>query len=120
MGERSPSRPLLREGNRRKSARFAVGSGIEAVVDGFGDVKLIDLSARGARIAAARPLQRGTRLRLKINDQSSAISVHIDGTVVWSSEESEGNASGVEFEHEATTLKTAIADLCRAGRARKI
>lgn len=96
-----------------------------AQLDPVGEVQLIDISIRGARIRHRGELEGGTRVKLRFRPTTQSITLTLAGVVVWTEpldpSDPAGEAmSGIQFNENAAGLQSAIERLCEAGGATKI
>ena len=117
--------PNLTFESRRAADRYLLHPPAVAHLDAAGEVFLIDLSVRGARVVHLKPLQSGARVRLKFKAAADSITLFVNGIVVWSesvdpSSSEGGFMTGLQFGEEAIGLRSAIDQLCRHGGATKI
>lgn len=113
----------LRHGEVRRVDRYVVSTGLEAIVEGMGPAKMIDLSPLGARLEHDFPIELGARIRLKFRPNSHAIRMQLSGKIVWTmplSAVGGPRESGIEFDQEAIALRTALDQLCRLGKAKRL
>lgn len=111
--------------NRRQAERFLMTQATLAVVDQIGEVQLMDISARGARIRHLRPFSPGGEVRLKFKPTPQSITLSLNGRVVWTEPldpmDLEGERlSGIQFNEEAAGLQSALERLCESGGATRI
>jgi len=81
-------------------------------------IRILDLSIRGARIIAARPVPVGTAAALRFRVDKRHIDVHAE--MVWCkpSERRGGFECGLRIAGEETLLRQVIAQLCTHNQAR--
>ena len=111
--------------NRRQAERFLMNVATVALVDQLGEVQLMDISVRGARIRHLRPVPIGGEVRLKFKPTPQSITLALTGRVIWTEPldpmDPEGERlSGLQFNDEAAGLQSALERLCESGGATRI
>lgn len=111
--------------NRRQVERFLMTGVTVAHVEPIGEVQLMDVSVRGARIRHVRPTIAGGEVRLKFRPAAQGMTLAFSGCVVWTepldpSDPDGEKMSGIQFNEEAAGLQTALERLCDAGGAMRI
>ncbi len=103
----------------RGSDRFYVRPNLDAQWDSA-RVAVADLSARGARIDTASPLNAGATGVLQFNVPAGAIGVEVKTEVMWSSVKSIDplkHRAGLVITGKGEQVRLAIGRLCESGRA---
>lgn len=104
------SKRSMRIEELRTTERFQVAPLLDGV---FGNVPvgIADLSARGARIETAVPIERGSTATLRF------LQVAVSGRVVWASMRGAGYQAGLSIAEKPELMRLAIGHLCELGRA---
>lgn len=113
----------VRHGEVRRVDRYVVSTGLEAMVEGMGPAKMVDLSPLGTRLEHGFPIELGARIRLQFRPNSHAIRMQLSGRVVWTMPVDGAGGpreSGIEFDQEAVALRTALDQLCQLGKAKRV